>query len=129
MRLRIYLDGTSVGGRVFGVVVGLVCAALGLGFGVMAFNALIDLETTISIGRARSRGRLTLDGWSAAFYGVGGLCLATTWLMVASPLLLSAFAPSSSITQRAWRLLNHAPWTLFAAAAFTLIAVVGEVIF
>ena len=104
---------TSPGGRVFSVVLMLLCLVITLGALVVSVDALAKGHTTL---RLRRGGRIGLDGWVAYAYAINGLIFGAATLCFTAVFGVAGLAP-----QRWGR--GMFPLLGFGAVLFTVAAV------
>jgi hypothetical protein len=81
---------TSPGGRVFAVVLMLLCLLIGVAALAFSVDALTDGRTNV---RLRRGGRIHLDGWLAYAYGVNGLIFGAAALCFAGVFAAAGVGP------------------------------------
>ena len=81
---------TSPGGRVFAVVLTLLCFVVGLAALALSIDALTEGRTSL---RLRRGGRIHLDGWLAYAYGLNGLIFGAATLCFAGVFAAAGLGP------------------------------------
>jgi hypothetical protein len=125
--MRIEVRSTSPGGRVFAVIMGLLATIIASGAWIWAWNTLTTGIVTLSIGRGRSRGKVSLDGALAYMQGLGMAAFGTWAGLLAVGFLLAALSRSDTNGRRALRLILASWYFLGAAAVLAVPPVIIDV--